>query len=136
MLNFDTQAVMGKADVGRQEFFRFLVSEVMSDMGEVSALGGGGRGNIEGFVQRKVARVGFVAQGIDPAAFDKAWTSFQVTSAVKQAGVRMREYGVNGVPNLIVNGKYRVSSGDAVTTQADMLKVVDFLVAKERSSKN
>jgi thiol:disulfide interchange protein DsbA len=78
----------------------------------------------------------FVAQGIDPAAFDKAWTSFQVTSAVKQAGVRMREYGVNGVPNLIVNGKYRVSSGDAVTTQADMLKVVDFLVAKERSSKN
>ncbi len=77
----------------------------------------------------------FVEQGVDPAAFDKAWSSFAVTSAVKQAATRMREYGVNGVPNLIVNGKYRVSSGDAVTTQADMLKVVDFLIAKERSAK-
>ncbi|MES2604021.1 MAG: thiol:disulfide interchange protein DsbA/DsbL [Pseudomonadota bacterium] len=76
----------------------------------------------------------FVAQGIDPAAFDKAWTSFSVTSSVKQAGTRMREYGVNGVPNLIVNGKYRVSSGDAVVTQADMLKVVDYLIAKERAN--
>ena len=76
----------------------------------------------------------FVAQGVDAAAFDKAWTSFQVTSNVKQASTRMREYGVNGVPNLIVNGKYRVSSGDAVKTQADMLKVVDYLIAKERAN--
>ena len=51
VLNFDAQAVMSEADVGRKEFFRFLVSEVMSDVGEVSAAGGCGRGNIEGFVQ-------------------------------------------------------------------------------------
>jgi thiol:disulfide interchange protein DsbA len=76
----------------------------------------------------------FVAQGVDGAAFDKAWASFQVNSGVRQAETRMREYGVRGVPNLIVNGKYRITTGDAVRTQADMLKVVDFLVAKERSS--
>ncbi len=81
----------------------------------------------------EAVRALFVEQGVDPAAFDKAWASFGVTSAVKQAGTRMREYGVNGVPNLIINGKYRVSAGDAVATQADMLKVADFLIAKERS---
>jgi predicted DsbA family dithiol-disulfide isomerase len=73
----------------------------------------------------------FVAQGVDPAAFDKSWSSFGVTSAVKKAGTRMREYKVDGVPNLIVNGKYRVSSGDGMT-QADMLKVAEFLIEQER----
>ncbi|MDR2213127.1 MAG: thiol:disulfide interchange protein DsbA/DsbL [Pseudomonadales bacterium] len=77
-------------------------------------------------------RTMFVAQGVDPAAFDKSWSSFGVTSAAKKAGTRMREYKVNGVPNLIVNGKYLISAGDAVVTQADMLKVADFLIEQER----
>lgn len=76
----------------------------------------------------------FVAQGASEADFDKTWSSFGVTSSVKQAGTRMRDYGIRGVPNLVVNGKYRITVGGAVATQADMLKVVDFLVAKERSS--
>lgn len=75
----------------------------------------------------------FVAQGVSPEDFDKSWSSFSVTSAVKKAGTRMREYKVNGVPNLIVNGKYRVSAGGAVATQADMLKVADFLIQQERA---
>jgi thiol:disulfide interchange protein DsbA len=74
----------------------------------------------------------FVDQGVDPAAFDKSWSSFNVTSAAKKAGTRMREYKVNGVPNLIVNGKYRISAGEGVATQADMIKVADFLVEQER----
>lgn len=76
----------------------------------------------------------FVAQGVPAADFDKAWGSFTVTSGVRQADTKMRDYGVRGVPNLIVNGKYRVTVNDAVTSQADMLKIVDFLIAKERSS--
>lgn len=76
----------------------------------------------------------FVSHGVDPEAFDKAWNSFSVTSAVKRAGTRMRDYGVRGVPSLVVNGKYLVSAGGAVATQNDMLKIVDFLIQKERSS--
>ncbi len=79
-------------------------------------------------------RTVFVAQGVDPAEFDMAWKSFTVTSAVRQADTRMRAYGVRGVPNLIVNGKYRVTNNEAVTSQVDMLKVVDFLIAKERNN--
>jgi thiol:disulfide interchange protein DsbA len=76
----------------------------------------------------------FATQGISAADFDKAWTSFTVSSQVKQAAARMREYGVNGVPNLIVNGKYRVSANDAVASQADMIKIADYLIQKERGS--
>jgi protein dithiol oxidoreductase (disulfide-forming) len=76
----------------------------------------------------------FATKDISAADFDKAWTSFSVSSGVKQAEARMKDYGINSVPTLIVNGKYKVLTGDAVPTHAAMLKVVDFLVAKERAS--
>jgi len=76
----------------------------------------------------------FVREGVESSAFDKVWNSFSVTSAVKRAGTRMRDYGVRGVPSMVVNGKYLVSVGGAVPTQTDLLKIVDFLVQKERSS--
>jgi predicted DsbA family dithiol-disulfide isomerase len=52
---------------------------------------------------------------------------------VKRAGTRMRDYGVRGVPSMVVNGKYLVSVGGPVATQIDLLKIVDFLVQKEKS---
>ena len=76
----------------------------------------------------------FVTKNINPDDFDKAWDSFSVKTAVKQAEARMKDYGVNGVPNLIVNGKYRVSNNDAVTSHAQILQIADFLIAKERAS--
>jgi protein dithiol oxidoreductase (disulfide-forming) len=74
----------------------------------------------------------FAAHGVAAADFDKTWKSFGVSSSVKRAGTKMRDYGIRGVPNLVVNGKYRIT-GDGTTTQADMLKIVDFLVNKERT---
>ena len=76
----------------------------------------------------------FVAQGVSAEDFDKTWGSFAMTSAVKKAGTRMRDYGVSSVPCLIVNGKYLITINDGVTTQADMLKVADYLVSTERGS--
>ena len=75
----------------------------------------------------------FVREGVASEDFDRAWKSFSVVSAVKRAGTRMRDYGVRGVPSMVVNGKYLVSVGGSVPTQTDMLKIVDFLVQKERS---
>lgn len=79
-------------------------------------------------------RAMYEAEGVAAADFDKAWASFQVNSGVRQAETRMRAYGVRGVPNLIVNGKYLITTGESVPTQADMLKVADFLIGKERGS--
>lgn len=82
---------------------------------------------------QQAVRALFVREGVDADEFDKTWSSFAVNSKVKQAGTRMIDYGVRGVPSLIVNGKYRVSANTAVPTQADMLRVVNFLVEKERN---
>ncbi len=76
----------------------------------------------------------FAKYGVTPEDFSKAFNSFSVKTKVNQAQAKMREYQVRSTPNMIVNGKYLISTGDAVRTQQEMLEVVDFLVNKERSS--
>jgi thiol:disulfide interchange protein DsbA len=75
----------------------------------------------------------FADYGVERADFDKAFNSFSVKSQVKQADARQRSYKISGTPELIVNGKYRVS-GRMAGSAAEMLKVVDFLIEKERES--
>jgi thiol:disulfide interchange protein DsbA len=75
----------------------------------------------------------FVANGVDAEAFSKAFTSFGVNSQVKQADARARAAKITGTPSMMVNGKYHISARTA-GSQGDMLKVADFLVAKERAA--
>ena len=77
----------------------------------------------------------FVANGVKDADFHKVFNSFGVQSKVKQADARQRSYKTTGTPEIIVNGKYRVSARLAGSPEA-MLKVVDFLVDKERAAKS
>jgi thiol:disulfide interchange protein DsbA len=74
----------------------------------------------------------FVSNGTSAESFDKAFNSFGVNSLVKQADARARGAQIEGTPEMNVNGRYRVSARMA-GSQADMLKVVDFLVSKERA---
>ena len=76
----------------------------------------------------------FVANGVKDADFRKAFNSFGVQSKVKQADARQRSYKTTGTPESIVTGKYRVSARLAGSPEA-MLKVVDFLLEKERAEK-
>ena len=75
----------------------------------------------------------FSEVGVSKEKFDKTFKSFGVNSMVQQADARARGYGVTGTPELIINGKYRVSPSMA-RSQARMLKVAEFLIAKERES--
>lgn len=75
----------------------------------------------------------FAEYGVERADFDKAFNSFSVKSQVKQADARQRGYKITGTPEMVVNGKYRVSSRLA-GSPSRMLKVVDFLIAKERQA--
>jgi thiol:disulfide interchange protein DsbA len=74
----------------------------------------------------------FVANGVTDADFRKAFNSFGVQSKVKQADARQRSYKTTGTPEMIVNGKFRVSARLAGSPES-MLKVVDFLIAKVRA---
>lgn len=77
----------------------------------------------------------FIANGVDAAEFDKAWRSFGVGAQVRQATSRAVSAGIQGTPEMLVAGKYRVSARfDGVRNQTDMLRVVDYLIEKERSS--
>lgn len=71
-------------------------------------------------------------EGVDGEAFRKAFNSFSVEGKVKQAMRLSRAYGIQGVPSLIVNGKY-YSSGSIAGSYPEMLKVIDTLVDKERA---
>jgi len=76
----------------------------------------------------------FVANGVAAEDFSKAFNSFGVSSQVKQASARAKAAKITGTPALMVDGKYHVSTRKA-GNQADMLKVSDFLIEKERAAK-
>ena len=90
--------------------------------------------NIEGNRLQNENQIGalFAEYGISEEDFSKAFNSFTVRTKVNQAKQRMQAYEIRSTPNMIVNGKYLVTTGETVRTQADMLEVVDFLVEKER----
>jgi thiol:disulfide interchange protein DsbA len=76
----------------------------------------------------------FVANGVSAEDFSKAFSSFGVSSQVKQAAARAKAAKITGTPALMVDGKYHVSTRKA-GSQADMLKVSDFLIEKERAAR-
>jgi thiol:disulfide interchange protein DsbA len=76
----------------------------------------------------------FVAEGVTKEKFSSAFNSFGTTSMVNQAKSRVRAYRVRGTPEIIVNGKYRVSTTKAGGFSG-MLSVAEFLIEKERAAK-
>lgn len=83
----------------------------------------------------------FAKQGVTRAQFDKVFDSAGVTSQVTQAKSRALSYRISGTPEMVVNGKYRVSGNMAGKSLPEaqahqrMLQVVDFLIASERQAK-
>ena len=73
----------------------------------------------------------FVAErGLDENAFREYYHSFPVDTLVRKNGQKERLYGHQGVPAVIVNGKYLVSASLAGTNER-MLQIMNFLIAKE-----
>ncbi len=73
-------------------------------------------------------------QGIDGEALRKNMNSLPVDKKVREARKLGKEYGLTGVPSLMVAGKYKVLS-TGVTSYDEMFQVVDFLINKERESR-
>ncbi|MDD2893084.1 MAG: thiol:disulfide interchange protein DsbA/DsbL [Halothiobacillaceae bacterium] len=72
----------------------------------------------------------FVAsQGVEREAFLKAYNGFVVDADVRRAVQLARQYGVQGVPAIVVQGKYR-TEGNMAGGNNQMLDVADALAAK------
>lgn len=76
----------------------------------------------------------FVANGVSEEDFSKAFNSFGVSSMVRQATARAKAAKISGTPEMMVNGKYRISTRKGFS-QTEMLQIADFLIEKERAAK-
>jgi thiol:disulfide interchange protein DsbA len=68
--------------------------------------------------------------GVDQAKFRSMFNSFAVTGKVMQSKALAQKYQLDGVPAVVVNGKYVVSGEDA-----KVMQVVSFLISKERGKR-
>ena len=69
----------------------------------------------------------FAEHGVSDEAFREAYNSFSVDTKTRQAMTASKDYGITGVPSMIVNGRFR-SSARLTGTYENLLKVVDHLV--------
>jgi thiol:disulfide interchange protein DsbA len=72
------------------------------------------------------------AHGVDASKFREAFNSFDISTKASRAEQLSRNYKVNGVPHLSVDGKYTVMG----KTYEDMLKVARQLVDKSAAEKH
>ena len=79
--------------------------------------------------EKEIAEL-FVANGVAAEKFSKVFNSWGVGQQMKLNMSRQKGYRTQGTPELVVNGKYRISARQT-GSQANMLKVADYLIAKE-----
>lgn len=73
-------------------------------------------------------------KGVDRAKFSEAWKSFSVQSKTKRAIQQSQAYDINGVPTLVVDGKY-VTTVSMAGSPEGLMKTLDELVAKARAER-
>jgi thiol:disulfide interchange protein DsbA len=74
---------------------------------------------------------GFIAeQGLDEKAFREHYNSFAVDTQLNKSGRKEQRYGHEGVPAVIVNGKYLVTSSMSGSNER-MIQIMNFLVEQE-----
>ncbi len=87
-------------------------------------------GNRLGSAER-VADV-FEAQGVDRQQVLDAWDSFGVETNLNRYQQNLRRYMVSSTPSMAVNGRYYITM-DMAGSQEQLIRIVDFLVEKERN---
>ena len=85
--------------------------------------------NVKAMNDDEAAKAFAVKNGVDAAAWDKAYNGFDTKTGIATADGLVKNYGIQGVPTIIVNGKYAVG-GETVRT----LQVVNKLIEQERAA--
>lgn len=74
----------------------------------------------------------FEQHGVDNATFKKYFNNFGIKNQVKKADARVRAYQVSGTPEIIVDGRYKVSANGGFDRMA---LVTEFLVNKIKAER-
>ncbi|MBE9562800.1 MAG: thiol:disulfide interchange protein DsbA/DsbL [Proteobacteria bacterium] len=83
---------------------------------------------------REALRDFFKKYGVDEETFSKTYDSFWVNTQIERAKNMTKGYDIHGVPAVIVNGKYLLTS-EKSNGYTEMMKVLDYLIEKEHSAK-
>ena len=75
----------------------------------------------------------FKERGVNEEDFRKTWGSFAVRSKVRRATVMSERYGIDGVPAIIINGKYQ-TSGSLAGNYRNIIKVINTLAEEEHKA--
>ena len=71
-------------------------------------------------------------KGVDRRKLAEAYDSFSVNSEVLRAKQMTKAYKLNGVPSIVVNGKY-MTSASQTGSEAKLFPVINELIAKEHA---
>ena len=77
----------------------------------------------------------YAEQGVDRGAFVDAYEGFGTQNAIRQTGQIAQDAGVQGVPALLVDGRYLVT-GRLAGGNVEMLEVVDALIEQIRDGRD
>lgn len=72
-------------------------------------------------------------KGLDPRKFSDTYNSFTTQSKLQHAKQATAAYHIDGVPAMVVAGKYRTPPETFTGSHEDLLKIVDALIAKARA---
>ncbi|MFK5913396.1 MAG: thiol:disulfide interchange protein DsbA/DsbL [Woeseiaceae bacterium] len=113
---FYTAKSLGLFDDGKVEFHEALFASIHKDKNRLD--------------NKKALQKFFAGFGVSADDFNNTFESFAVNTKVNRAVTLSKRYQVEGVPSLIVNGKYR-TDGPMGGGRKGMIKVLDFLIKKE-----
>ncbi|MBS4099146.1 MAG: thiol:disulfide interchange protein DsbA/DsbL [Sulfuricella sp.] len=107
----------------------------LESLGEIERLNGDAFNAFHGkdlkLQEEKVATEWASKMGIDAKKFTDAYNSFGVQSKIARSKQLTGAYGINGVPTIVVGGKYQTSASQAGSHEA-ALKVTDYLITLVR----
>lgn len=73
-------------------------------------------------------------QGLDRKKFSAAYDSFSMGGKIQRSNQRAQSYGITGVPSMVIDGKYMISTAQSGNYE-NMLKTADELLKQVRASK-
>jgi protein dithiol oxidoreductase (disulfide-forming) len=73
-------------------------------------------------------------QGLDRKKFSAAFDSFSMGGKIQRSNQRAQSYGITGVPSMVIDGKYMISTAQSGNYE-NMLKTADELLKQVRASK-
>lgn len=113
---FYTAKTLGLFDNGKMEFHEAMFDEIHKKKKHLH--------------KKKDIQKFFARFGISAEDFNNTFDSFAVNTKVNRAVTLSKRYQLDGVPTLIINGKYR-TDGPMAGGRKGMIKVLNFLVKKE-----